>query len=190
MRYSYCWGIVARSIPSVEASVDQGTSITIVIHEKTSLLLVDPGALKPGWPKAHGDHWLRDRYVRMRGRVESTSSTSATIYDDGSTTRPAERIVWVTDETGSVRILVPSVQEAPYREGEDTELRGRLTADDWWWVADLSEKSMSQFALDISASRWHPASVAGLVVGSMGAFIFALYLRGWLRGRRASVAPQ
>ena len=39
--------------------------------------------------------------------------------------------------------------------------------------------------VDTTASRFHPASVAGLVVGAMGVFVFALYLRRWLTERRA-----
>jgi len=39
--------------------------------------------------------------------------------------------------------------------------------------------------MDTAASRFHPGSVAGLVVGAMGAFIFGLYLRGWFRERKA-----
>ncbi|MHC5053661.1 MAG: hypothetical protein ACYTKD_02965 [Planctomycetota bacterium] len=38
---------------------------------------------------------------------------------------------------------------------------------------------------DMTASRFTGASVAGLVVGAMGRFIFGLYLRGWLRERPA-----
>jgi len=38
---------------------------------------------------------------------------------------------------------------------------------------------------DTTASRFHPASVAGIVVGAMGCFIFGLYLRAWLRERKA-----
>jgi len=33
------------------------------------------------------------------------------------------------------------------------------------------------------SSRFHPVSIAGLVVGAMGCFIFGLYLRKWLMGR-------
>ena len=47
---------------------------------------------------------------------------------------------------------------------------------------------MVRYYLDTTASRFHPASVAGLVVGAMGCFIFGLYLRGWLRERKA-LAP-
>jgi hypothetical protein len=41
--------------------------------------------------------------------------------------------------------------------------------------------------LDTTASRFHPASVAGLVVGAMGCFIFGLFLRRWLKERTASI---
>lgn len=33
--------------------------------------------------------------------------------------------------------------------------------------------------------RFHPASVAGIVVASMGMFVLGLYLRSYLKGRRA-----
>jgi hypothetical protein len=32
--------------------------------------------------------------------------------------------------------------------------------------------------------RFHPASIAGLVVGAMGVFMFSVALRHWLRERR------
>ncbi|MHC4248293.1 MAG: hypothetical protein ACYS9X_04120, partial [Planctomycetota bacterium] len=40
--------------------------------------------------------------------------------------------------------------------------------------------------LDTAASRLHPTSVAALVVAAFVTFVFALYLRSWLRGRRRS----
>ncbi|MHC4247606.1 MAG: hypothetical protein ACYS9X_00615 [Planctomycetota bacterium] len=43
----------------------------------------------------------------------------------------------------------------------------------------------SSGALDPSSSQVLPRSVAGLVVGAMGCFIFGLYLRRWLRERKA-----
>ena len=41
------------------------------------------------------------------------------------------------------------------------------------------------YYVDTTASRFHGASIAGLVVGAMGCFIFGLYLRRWLRERKA-----
>jgi len=43
-----------------------------------------------------------------------------------------------------------------------------------------------------TASRFHPASIAGLLVGAMGCFIFGLYLRRWIIDRKAlaSELPQ
>jgi hypothetical protein len=45
---------------------------------------------------------------------------------------------------------------------------------------------------DTSASGFRPASIAGFVVGAMGCFIFGLYLRAWLREKKAlaSEPPQ
>ena len=39
-------------------------------------------------------------------------------------------------------------------------------------------------SIDCSASRFHPASVGGLIVGAMGVFVFVVYLREWVKGRR------
>ena len=41
-----------------------------------------------------------------------------------------------------------------------------------------------------AASRFHEASLAGLVVGAMGIFIFGLYLRSYLRERRATLTTE
>lgn len=38
--------------------------------------------------------------------------------------------------------------------------------------------------VDTTASRFHPASIAGLVVGPMGVFVFVVVLRDWLIRRR------
>ena len=39
------------------------------------------------------------------------------------------------------------------------------------------------------ASRYHPATIAALVVGAMGVFVFTIALRHWLGERRARTAP-
>jgi hypothetical protein len=46
--------------------------------------------------------------------------------------------------------------------------------------------SLQRLRLDSTASRFHGASIAGLVVGAMGALVFMLYLRAWLRERKAA----
>ncbi|MHC4199441.1 MAG: hypothetical protein ACYSU0_05570 [Planctomycetota bacterium] len=42
----------------------------------------------------------------------------------------------------------------------------------------------SFLALDTTASRFHGATIAGLVVGAMGVFVFTVALRHWLGERR------
>lgn len=51
--------------------------------------------------------------------------------------------------------------------------RGRVSFDDFGGAV-----------VDITASRLHGASIAGLVVGAMGVFVFTVALRHWLRERR------
>jgi hypothetical protein len=54
-----------------------------------------------------------------------------------------------------------------------------------WAEGDERGTVLSLAALDTTASRWHPASIAGLVVGAMGVFVFGTALRQWRRERRA-----
>ena len=49
---------------------------------------------------------------------------------------------------------------------------------------NVSEISYEYIVFE-AESRFHPASIAGIVVGAMGVFIFGLYLRAWLRERKA-----
>jgi len=44
-----------------------------------------------------------------------------------------------------------------------------------------------KYLIDATASRFRPASIAGLVVGVVGCFLFGMYLRRWLRERKALV---
>ncbi len=55
--------------------------------------------------------------------------------------------------------------------------RGRVVIDDAMGSAFL--------CIDVTASRWTGASVAGLVVGAMGVFVFVAALRHWLGLRGA-----
>jgi hypothetical protein len=79
--------------------------------------------------------------------------------------------------------------------GEDylTACRGELQLT-WWGKAvapgntppmELEDKTQDAICLLAVVSRFHGASIAGIVVGAMGCFIFGLYLRGWLRERKA-----
>ena len=45
------------------------------------------------------------------------------------------------------------------------------------------EEATATVYLDATASRFHPTSVAGLVVAAFGTFVFGLYFRRWVRER-------
>jgi hypothetical protein len=82
------------------------------------------------------------------------------------------------------QVFVPSTQ--PFTTGEEVVLSGRvlLLASG----ASLAERHSCYWYLiiDTRISRFHLASVAGLVVGAMGVFVFGLYLRRWVKERGAS----
>jgi hypothetical protein len=61
---------------------------------------------------------------------------------------------------------------------EQTSFTGRISFIHW--------PSSSEAYVDTTASRFHPASVAGLVVAAMSCFVFASALRHWASQRTAS----
>jgi hypothetical protein len=61
------------------------------------------------------------------------------------------------------------------QEGTRLVLHGRV---------GQSPYSIAFHVFDTTASRFHPASVAGLVVGAMGLFVFGTALRQYLRERK------
>jgi hypothetical protein len=48
------------------------------------------------------------------------------------------------------------------------------------FMVGTREHTFDTLAADTTASRWHGASIAGLVVGAMGVFVFTAALRHWL----------
>jgi len=109
------------------------------------------------------DHFFRDRYVCFEGHY---------YHGGGREGGPYEVVVW--DGSGRHwRVLARKLPRAPM--GSRVAFRGRL-------------KPMHGMPLcvDGTRSRLHGASVGGLAVGAMGCYIFGLYLRRWLRERKAA----
>jgi hypothetical protein len=126
-----------------------------------------PGALYAPWPSHRRKY--HDLYIRFSVRMRSL---------DGAYRGPE----WVRRDAygpGLLRVdlgdtLAPS--EFP-QEGREVTFLGRVNA---WRRTPV---------MDTAASRFHPASIAGFVVGAMGCLIFGLYLRRWLVDRKALSGP-
>ena len=69
---------------------------------------------------------------------------------------------------------------ALYEEGETVTFTGRVLVEE----DSTDYPDIVAACLDTTASRFHPASIAGLVVAAMGAFVFGLYLRRYMKERR------
>jgi hypothetical protein len=157
MRYSYCWGV---TIPCVKEGMG-------------------PWKTTFGEEGFRGDtrRWPLDAYVTVQGRA-------------GNTDGPSEGTVgFVTlkdplDIRQRLSVKVPRL--TAYRYGDRLRVTGRMSlAGDVQRALAGLEPFYVFSQLDTTASRFHPTSIAGLVVGAMGCFIFGLYLRSWLRERKA-----
>jgi hypothetical protein len=107
---------------------------------------------------------LRDRYICLRATVVDTAENHGPI-----TSRYVRLLADIDD---------PNLQWAWYSDEPialgTTKHRCRIR-----------HTRHGHSEVDAPAGRFTSASIAGLVVGAMGCFIFGLYLRGWLRERKA-----
>ncbi|GAF89556.1 unnamed protein product, partial [marine sediment metagenome] len=79
------------------------------------------------------------------------------------------------------------VEESDLR-GEDIEVvaKGRLHTAATYEIGQTEAAEPTwRIAVLLPVGRWTGASIAGLVVGAMGVFVFAMAVRHWLRERRA-----
>ena len=68
-------------------------------------------------------------------------------------------------------------------EGFERRFQGRAGIRERY-LNPLVHMPSYSIVIDCGAGRWTGASVAGLVVGAMGVFVFTLHLRRWLGVRR------
>ncbi|MHC5053624.1 MAG: hypothetical protein ACYTKD_02780 [Planctomycetota bacterium] len=115
-------------------------------------------------------HPLLERYVRLRGYVRGKCWNSS--YYVHATAHGVDGVV-VDRASGGT----------PVGPGH-VDLSGRVYVA---WVSYGPYEGALK--VDSTASRFHPASVASLVVAAFGAFVSALYLRRWFVERRAEGAP-
>ena len=118
---------------------------------------------------------LVGRYVQVRGHPDSETAISPTYYGDaapyGKHTLPRD-VVFVEHDLRTFTVIVLA-GEGP-RASSRPDWRGRVV---------LLQRD--QYAVDTTQDRFHGASISGLVVGAMGLAVFAVYLRSWVRERRA-----
>ena len=133
---------------------------------------------------AGGDPWLTEgelpwyvgRYIALHGvLVEDLWGESlfeGGRYVIGGSLRSGETVVRAT-----CRLRYDSYLR--HRDGGPRDLVGRLS---------FNARTGRAFLDAASPGRFHGASVAGLVVGAMGVFVFSVALRHWLGERRAATA--
>ncbi len=160
MRYSYCWEIAPEDIASWRFS-------------ETSR------------------GFAMGRFIRLRGALNGPAfdlpngTVEAVLYDP-ETGEPfagirfvghsADSNWWVTDSTGRHIYLERGPQHVLHAKA-DTTFSGRERGE-------VTDTGLVRTFLDTTASRFTGASIAGLVVGAMGVFVFTVALRHWLGERR------
>jgi hypothetical protein len=120
--------------------------------------------------------WPVGAYVEVLGRLESREFTPDP--DTGQWRVIATNSI---DRFMAVRVVGRGRPPEPLADGM-RRLRGRVHTIQF---PSADNQFGAIHRVDTDDSRLHGASVAGLVVGAMGVFIFGLYLRRWLSERKA-----
>jgi hypothetical protein len=108
---------------------------------------------------------LRDRYATFRF-----------VRGDRSEDLSVGHILARIESGEAARLHVYFADTPTARASEDVVLSGRVCVGE--------NHDGVAFIFDPSSSRWTPQTIAGLVVGAMGVFVFTVALRHWLRERR------
>ena len=173
MRYSYCWdvapGQLAGSRTSARESKWDGCYVTFqsVPRDLNAFSLSnDPLDC-----------------IFIRGQVGVFSDEHGTALE-----LPSQRhsdLGWDGTLDG-LPVLRPA-EAAGVSSGELVSWSGRASYLDGVFT-DIRGLGPVVIVIDPTASPWTGASIAGLVVGAMGVFVFSVALRHWLREHRAAVA--
>ncbi len=163
MRYSYCWDVTPRDF-----WVDRVRSGTSGAWPLFPIMIgtADDGT-GYSW---HPNPSLVGKYVRLTGYLRGGSVRELTVAG----VPLDQQLRWP--------VSVALAPGTPMDLAGD-ELLGSLTGR----VVLLRPSTNIQ--VDCAASRFTGASIAGLVVGAMGVFVFGAALRHWLNQRRAFRTP-
>jgi hypothetical protein len=142
---------------------------------------------------ARGGDWPLDAYVSVRCRlvkwsppprnkaILSPPRRNKAILVAADARYPRNRLRLVGDAAADLmdRAVIAS-DAAPSSFVSPAHIRGRLRH------TSLLEVGLIPLWLQVGARRLTGASVAGLIVGAMGVFVFAVALSHWLGERRAA----
>ena len=123
-----------------------------------------------------GAQWYNAKFVQVRGEV-------VPLPGEPITDRPnVDEVLFVS------RLALPVHHEAVLLRAHKSDIPLQLCTSSWRGRVSAGGDS-DVVTVDTTASRFHGGSIAGLVVGAMGVFVFAVALRHWLGERRAHEAP-
>ncbi len=156
LKYSYCWEVTPRELLAVgEREMDNPWAAKYVTVRGETLVNWTPSPVGGG-----------RELLAVIGEGEPKHDAEW----------PVRQFTILLENTDSVVSLAPREGGGPQIVSGDRRT-GRLnwqSCSHYTWYAYL----------EMSAGRFTPPSVAGLVVGAMGVFVFTVALRHWLGERR------
>jgi hypothetical protein len=176
MRYSYAWDVTPADLPYRESSSD---AVGVLADRYVRVTgHADPVQVDEVWAKAVPES------VATQCRARKTHFTIWHPADASGPVRWVGFFIWIrpgAGEDADVETWGRSIVERLGRAGSMCVVRvvGRVS---------IKPKKTTGITMRLraEASRFTGASIAGLVVGAMGVFVFTVALRHWLGERRTA----
>ena len=173
----------ARDCPSgqVRLFIRCGSAAT----SREALVPIRPDGTWEHEERTTGPVDMYHRFVFMRGSIHGKDTKK---FGDPPSVESPKRDYMLRGAQGRI-VFVQTPYDTDVPLASEFAEFGRVTFGPFAMPGGMGSTSKSIeycVGIDTAASRFHPASVAGLVVGAMGCFIFGLYLRAWLCERKAA----
>jgi hypothetical protein len=158
MRFSYAHNITTSALETTELSTEPVEPISFLLTQK------EDGSEEKVFILPNIS--LIGHYVEL--------------HADGSGSLPATAMIKMESSPGFVHTT--QLRRGTLTKGRVIWIRFNPPVNPCWGDSPYGKPCLG---INTLASRFHGASIAGLVIGVMGCFIFGLYLRSWLRERKA-----
>ncbi len=169
MAYSYAWDVTPKELDESTWPSFPGADAAFYRSFTKDAVATDPMVSEDD-SQNEPTHSLLDRYVVLRGEW-GFPSIGANI--------PSSLLMVIERSTETPVAYVFGVHRLNEFQPKKLVCRGRVK-----WVWPDASAGRLYLVVDMTASRFHGASIAGLVVGAMGVFVVTVALRRWLAERR------
>ncbi len=183
-RYSYCWLLPTSCLPMhflLPPDSEEYAPAVLSLGCETGA----DNLPRPDAPQLRSHRWAEGRYICFEVPLRLEDSSEVVLLPGRRQVALCTAVINGGSSDTLTFLVFLSPEDAAQRVGEPLEVRGRiLSACHFYREGHATHIPFLGPFIDTTTSRFTGASIAGLVVGAMGMFVFSVALRHWLGERR------